>query len=705
VSVSTPGLGRRVAADLAISIGVLAVTLATLVGIARRALFYPEAFSERLATSFADPRVAAFVADRMAGAVVKQQPDLTPFRPLIAGAVRGAVSSASFQALARSAARTAHKGLFSEGAQTAVLSVPDVGVLLRSALATANPALAEKIPLKVQGVIASIGQRNVDRAFLRLWEISRRSQWLAGGLFVVGVALVVAGIALAARPRRALARLGLDLLVAGACLWLLRPAGRALVALLPREELGRHAASGLWDAFTGPLTTWALVFGGIGLVLAAAGRSLGGRFEVRATAARVVAWLEDPPGGTRGQLLRGLLLVTLGAFAMLRPAGAVSLMVLVFGGLLAFVGLRGLFDVVLGELPAARDDRPVEVASSAGMRVSAVLGIAALLGAAIWWLGRPKPELLAIATSANCNGAAELCGRRLDQVVFPGTHNAMSAADRPDWLFAQHERGIAAQLEDGARALLIDVHYGIPVEGRIKTDLDSEFTSKEKLERAVGKEGFAAAMRVRDRITGREAGKRGVYLCHGFCELGAIPFPEALAAVHQFLVKNPDEVLILVVEDYVSAADLAAAFAESGLDGLAYRGASGPWPTLREMIDGRERIVVLTESGRPGVDWIRPAFEVMQETPYHFKQPADFSCAPNRGGTKGSLFLVNNWIDTTPAPKASNAAIVNAFAALLKRAKQCQAERGRLPTVIAVDFYKTGDLFNVARSLNGLPTN
>jgi hypothetical protein len=302
-----------------------------------------------------------------------------------------------------------------------------------------------------------------------------------------------------------------------------------------------------------------------------------------------------------------------------------------------------------------------------------------------------------------CNGARELCARRLDEVVFPGSHNSMSAADIPDWLFPQQERGIPGQLEDGIRALLLDVHYGIPVEGRVKTDLESETASREKFEQAVGKEGLEAAMRIRDRLTGKEEGPRGLYLCHGFCELGAVPLTSALQRIHEFLVQNPDEVLVLVVEDYVSPPDLAAAFTQSGLDGLVYRGAAGPpWPTLREMIDARERVLVLAESGRPGVPWMHPAFEVMQETPYHFKQPSDLSCAPNRGGSSGSLFLMNNWIDTTPAPKPSNAAVVNAYDALLARAKQCQASRRKRPTVIAVDFYRTGALFRVARALNGV---
>ncbi len=685
-----------------ITLGVLAFALGAILSVARRALFYPDAFAQRLADSLADPRVAAFAADRVASAVVKQEPDLTAFRPLIAATARGAVSSAGFRALVRTAARTAHAGLFSEGGRTVIVSVPDVGVLLRGALEKANPALAEKVPARVQTVLASLGRGPVERVVLRLWDLSRRSQWLAGILGFGGALLALAGVLLAASPRHAIGRLGLDLLVAGLALFLLGPAGRAIVATLPHEELAKKAAAGLWDAFTSSLGTWALVLGGIGLVLGAASHSLVERFDPRQAARRLVAWLEEPPGGTRERLLRGAVLVSAGAFALLRPATAASLLIALFGGLVAFAGLREIFELALQAVPASPDPAtPSPALRGTGIRAALVLGLAAAFIAGIWWFGQPSKA--APLESNACNGAPELCGRRLDEVVFPGTHNAMSSADISDWLFPQQERGIPGQLEDGIRALLFDVHYGIPVEGRVKTDLDSEGTSREKFEQALGKEAFDAAMRIRDRMAGKEEGPRGLYLCHGFCELGAVPLAGALERVHEFLVQSPDEVLVLVIEDYVSPEDLAAAFAESGLDGLVYRGAPGPpWPTLREMIDSRQRVLVLTESGRPGVGWIHPAFELMQETPYSFKQPSELSCAPNRGGTSGSLFLMNNWIDTTPAPKPSNAAIVNAYDALLARARQCQAARGKRPTVIAVDFYRTGALFRAVRAMNGL---
>jgi hypothetical protein len=688
------------AAGVLFTLGVVALSLAAVVSVARRGLFDREAFAQRLGASLQDPRVAAFVADRLTDAVLRENPDLTAFRPLIAGTVRGAVSTPSFQALVRASARTVHAALFSEAGQTVIVSVPDMGVLLKSALAKASPSLAEKVPARVQGVLTSIGSRRVDRVMLRVWRLSGRSQWLAGGLALGGILLVFGGFLRGGHPRHAIGRLGLRLMVAGVALFLLGPAGAAIAATLPHDEIARAAAAGVWSAFAEPLRTWALVLGGTGLVFRAASRSLTERFELRTAVSRSAAWIENP-GGTRGHALRALLLVGAGTVALLWPARALQWLAILLGAALTFAGLRELFEILLGAAPEPEEGAALE-SRTGRSRTMLVLIPAVALAAGIAWIGWTRSAPVRPPSGA-CNGAAALCDRRVDEVVFPATHNSMSSADITDWMFPQQERGIAAQLEDGIRALLFDVHYGIPVEDRVKTDLDSEAGSREKLEKAVGKEGLAAAMRIRDRLAGKAEGSRGLYLCHGFCELGATPLQDALERVYEFLVQNPDEVLLLVVEDYVSPEDLASAFAASGLDSLVYRGAAqSPWPTLREMVDSRQRVLVLTESGRPGVPWLHPAFDVMQETPYHFEQPSELSCAPNRGGTAGTLFLMNNWIDTTPAPRPSNAAIVNAYDALLARARQCQASRNRQPTVLAVDFYRTGALFRVARTLNGL---
>src|SRR5215207_1699725 len=58
---------------------------------------------------------------------------------------------------------------------------------------------------------------------------------------------------------------------------------------------------------------------------------------------------------------------------------------------------------------------------------------------------------------AECNGSAALCDRRFDEVVYPTTHNAMSN-EAEGWLAPNQYLGIAQQLEDGVRGLMLDTH-------------------------------------------------------------------------------------------------------------------------------------------------------------------------------------------------------------------------------------------------------
>jgi hypothetical protein len=303
-----------------------------------------------------------------------------------------------------------------------------------------------------------------------------------------------------------------------------------------------------------------------------------------------------------------------------------------------------------------------------------------------------------------CNGSSVLCDRRIDQVVFAATHNSMSNVDMAGWMFPQQNSSIRRQLEAGIRALLIDVHNGVPVEGTVRTDLEAEGQSALKIAHAIGDSATAVAVRIRNRLTGKPSGPPALYLCHGFCEIGSHPLVPELVAVRNFLRANPEEVLIMVIEDYAPPETIAADFARAGLDRFAYQGSmTAPLPTLRSLIEAGTPLIVFLESGAPGVPWLHPAFNgAIMETPYTFHAPAEFTCRENRGGSTALLFQINHWIESTPAPKPSNAAIVNRHDVLITRANQCLTERKHLPNIIAVDFYKVGDIMGVVRRLNGL---
>jgi len=446
------------------------------------------------------------------------------------------------------------------------------------------------------------------------------------------------------------------------------------------------------------------MYGGIGVVLAAAGSSLLERLDVSDVGQWLGRLLVAEPRRRSVRLARGVAITAAGVLAVLAPNAMLSVLIVAGGLLVAFLGLREVFAVVLHATPAHVRLGRALAASGEGWAVGGVLVVllAALFVSGIAIAKRSGAGGRTPTTIDACNGAAALCDRRVDEVVFAGTHNAMASADVPTWMFPQQERGIVAQLEDGVRALLVDVRYGTRVGDRVRTELSGP--QRVAAERVLGPEGAAAAMRIRDRMVGGAEGATGLYLCHGFCELGALPLDSTLRAIHEFLVRHPNEVVLLVIEDYVRPRDLARAFERSGLAELVYRGSPrARWPQLRELIGRDERVVVLIESGRRDVPWLLPAFAVLQETPYTFPTAGDtLSCAPNRGGTSGSLLQVNHWIQTTPAPRPSNATIVNSLDALLERAHRCERSRGRRPNVIAVDFYRTGALLRATRILNGL---
>jgi hypothetical protein len=80
---------------------------------------------------------------------------------------------------------------------------------------------------------------------------------------------------------------------------------------------------------------------------------------------------------------------------------------------------------------------------------------------------------------------------------------------------------------------------------------------------------------------------------------------DTLEAMKDFMSSHPDEVVIIVIQDEgVKPADVAAHFEKSGLIDYVYRGpVTGPWPTLGDMVTRGERLVVYAENDTTGVPW------------------------------------------------------------------------------------------------------
>lgn len=697
---------RAVLSAVCGALGVLLIFTALLIGYARRALFNERAFAVHVEASLEDPRVAGFVAEQITDALIEANPDLVGLRPVLIGLCRSVVISAPFRAAARRAARTMHHAILTGTARDVVLTVKDLGAVVESAVAT-QPGLQKKIPPGVSAAIGKLESLPEGQRVVAIVRFANRVRAAALGLLFLGIGLGWASVALATEKRRALLRLGLALTALGLLLGLVARFGGPVVSLAVRPPEMAPAIAGVIGAFFGGLMAWAAALGFAGLVLSSASASLLDRVPLVGWFDGAQRWLVGPRPRMRDRLLRGLLGVVVGAAILFWTVPSLTVLGWFLGLVVAFAGLREAFAAALHLLPQleprvrAADSGSRRAIPAGAIAVVAVL-VVALLGGAAWFLFRSPaapPEPRSIMAY---NGLPVLGARRLDEVVFPTTHNSMSGADLERWMFPNQSAGMVAQLADGVRGFLIDVHYAVPVGDRVKTEIEDEVAAMAKYEAALGKEGLEAALRIRDRLVGEEKEKRDIYMCHGFCELGATPFVPVLREVRDFLVANPGEVLIFVIQDEgVTPQDIERCFQESGLIDFVYRGPVGPpWPTLQEMVTADERILVMTENATEGVAWIHPALEVLQETPYGFHDPSEFSNRPNRGGTSGSLYLMNHWIETTPMPKPSNAAIVNAHDVLLGRIRDFRKERGHLPNLVAVDFYREGDLIAVVRELN-----
>jgi hypothetical protein len=253
-----------------------------------------------------------------------------------------------------------------------------------------------------------------------------------------------------------------------------------------------------------------------------------------------------------------------------------------------------------------------------------------------------------------CNGSVELCARRYDEVSYATTHNAMSNAE-DGWQSPNQNFAIARQLDDGVRALMLDVH---------------EFGD-------------------------------GIFLCHGFCQLGNLPLDDGLAIIARFLHSHRGEVVTIIFESYTTAANIAAAFEASGADEYVHAHAAGtPWPTLRELIDSNQRLIVVTDRDG-GTGWYMDVWQHAFETPFAAETTADLTCDLGRGDATNPLFIFNHFV-TNPLAVPAEAPTVNGDPFLVERARMCMAARGHLPNFVTVDFYDVGSLFDAVRSLNGL---
>ena len=505
-----------------------------------------DTFAAQATETLAQDDVNQLVAERLVDRFASDTVIGTSGRPAAVALTQSVISSDAFAGLFQSAVRTAHEQLVSDRDDSVTVAVAGAAPLLEPAVGESENADTSDDA----GVIAVVD----DPALVQLahvLSVMDTVAWTCAAAWLLASALAVA---LAGDRRRTLRRLGSGLLVAGILL--------AIGVLVVRAVAGHgeptdvHAAAeATVTVFTGPLLRLAEVLAVLGAVVAvcAVATPPSGMGLVTAGRARLRSAGEH-------RLVRSgspVLALLAGSALLLDPLDSVAVLAEVTGLLLvggAAVTLLGLLVRAIDPGPATARPGAARAMGATALTALIAVSLAAAVTAAAVVRNETVPTLPAPDPDrAGCNGVVGLCDRRLDEVALAGSHNSMSSSAERGWYLGEQRLSISGQLAAGVRTLMLDVYPGYVSEGRVRTDLRAPHTADAAAADATPEQ--LAALEHLGLTVGTippEGADIEAYLCHAYCELGASKMVEKLLDVRDFLDQNPEQVLVIVLQDYIT---------------------------------------------------------------------------------------------------------------------------------------------------------
>lgn len=709
-----------------IILGGILAALGLITGHANRVLLDGPAFAEHVDEIRRDDAVARAIGHTLADQIIDVNPDLVALRPVVNQVAVEVVGSEVLSTPTRLAARTAHNALVSGDGEEIALRIADAGAVVTAALATLTGA-ETTVWSDASVTLAAIGQ---DSLFGTVLTAAAWIGVLTWALPLAALLCFAFAVWLSREHWRTAGDAGWAIIWAAGAVGLVLVAGALAVRWLVEENLAGAVARAAWASMGRPLWWGVGILAALGLAAVLACTSNAFKWAHATTR----EWAERliRPRRTLGVVIRAVVASALGLAALIDPQAVIEPLIAIAGFGLALFGLAEVSRLIAATRPrhtrttlASRavealalgedsdDDEDDEVLSPA-VRRGAVAVLVSLVLVAVGGVGlqsRPGGELEAVAADVGegvvCNGHADLCDRPFDEVAYLSTHNSMADASDHGWFIPEQRDAIPVQLEQGVRALLIDVWPGRAAGEVVRTSTRAHQEALAVAEAELGPHAVAAALRVADSVAGQPQGPEQRYLCHGLCEIGATPFVRTLEHVRSWLVAHPDEVLSIIIEDYVEPSEIATDVEAAGLLPFVRTPEIGAaWPTLAEMIRSGERLVVMLEEGEGGPEapWLVNAWDHVQDTPYTFDEVEDFSCEPNRGDDDAPFFLLNHWLSGFTS-LVTDAQLVNTMDVLGARAEQCWEERGQIPNYVAVNFSAIGDGLAVVDELNGVASD
>lgn len=681
---------------------VVSVFLSIFTVYARDTLLDSDEAASRVAEAAVTPEVRLVVTDAIVDELVVIDPELLQARPILESIVDGLLQTPIYEEILQSSVYVVHQAVFTNETDELKLELVDLVLLVKVSLAKVDPELAALIPDEVTDGLIDV---RFEKRVIDGIEVSQRAEWLAFVLPVLAFAGFAIFVALSRDRRRALINSGVAAIFVGVVVLLIEWVSRVYVLRLADDPAGRAAGAAVWDVFAGDLISLALIVASAGTVLAVTTAIGLERVSLRDRGRRLLVGLERPES-TRGRWVWAGLASLVGLLLIVAVDLAVRLSVTIVGVALLINGAAEVLNLVApGGLEVRESPDAEDAGEATGRWRWAVGGLATvcLLAVLLVAVARSEGDGNVERSGPGCNGSVLLCDRAFDQVAFPTSHNSMAAAN--DGFTASYQTvGMLEQLDDGYRGFLIDTYFGLEdSRGLVLTDR-APVTEEERdeLVAEVG-EGVvrsAEALREDNELAGRS---RDVYLCHSFCEIGAVRMADEFIRIKSWLDSHEREVLAFVIQDEgPTDRDILRVLAEAELDDMVHAQKVGePWPTLGQMIESGQRIWISAENDPGQLDWYHDAFTFIQDTPFSQPTTADFTCELNRGDVDSPLFLINHWLSPASATSADEA---NSRPVLEQRLTDCEAERGLFPNLIAVDYSDRGDLLDVVDDINGVST-
>jgi hypothetical protein len=683
------------------AVGSVLLSAGILAGLVNRNVLDGDRFARHADAMRRDPVVSRQIAAAITDRLLTVAPDLVAVRPLLDAATTSLVGSAAFGPIVRTSVRTVHGVFTGHQSGSVTLRLVDVGSALAGVLPAIAPRAAARLPADLTVTLEQVTNSSLVARTMRVTRLVGVLAWL---LPLLGGMCFALGIWLARDRHRAVVRTGWAVAAAGAIVGVLAVAGSLISSMADTQTLRGALVRGAWHELGGLLWWTAGLTAAAGILIVAAATARIPEVDLAVEAKRAWSAITRRPVRRRTRIGRGVALAVVGLAAVLRPQLIVILLAVVAGLVLVVAGV--------GEIASAagarrRPDRPARRARS--WTPAAALGAAVVLVVALIAVDAAPADrqVSAVATGPmTCNGHRELCSRRYNEVAFPATHNAMSAADESGWFIPEQPTGLIGQLDAGIRVLLIDTYYGQNTEqpNIVATAPVSHAQALADAERLYGANVVASALRLHDALIPTRIGPVRPFLCHGLCELGATPWESLMEQVRAWLDAHPHEVVTFFIQDAVSPAATAALFEQAGLMPYVHTQQPGQaWPTLAEMINSGRRVIVLMEDhgGGSTYPWLLQGFDWVQDTPFSNPSPAALSCELNRGSPSNPLFLVNYWLNRYQS-LVSDARTINAYQQFWPYVSRCRQQREHIPNYVAVNYYDQGDLFRVVDQLNGV---